>query len=144
MCPEWVAKNGCESKYDPSRVGTGYTDGGMKRTTKEWRERYGSASSREHHLIPQEMLKDKNFIKQMQALGIKDVQAYINRQIAVISNGSHIDLHSAGWNKDWKKWFYKNQNFTLKDLQSNISNMMKQYGVPKSSRNYAKTYGKNK
>ncbi|KAB7770821.1 hypothetical protein CKY51_03795 [Xanthomonas maliensis] len=37
------------------------TSGGMSRATPEWRARYGPASMREHHLIPQAMMKDQKF-----------------------------------------------------------------------------------
>ena len=45
----------------------------------------------------------------MKKLGVDDVKGYIDRHIAIIPNGHHIDLHGAGWNKDWSDWVSKNR-----------------------------------
>ena len=144
-------------KVKDSRVGVGVTEGGMSRTSKEWRDKYGPNASREHHLIPQELAKpDTAFYKQMQNLGIKDVQEYIDKHIAILPNGHHIDIHTnkavtssgkvydegMGWNYDWKAWGEENPDFSLADLEDQIKVMMKNYNIPKSSR-AAKKYGRN-
>ena len=142
--PSGLKRNvSCKSKANPNRVGTGTTKGGQSRTTKSWRKQYGPASAREHHLIPQALLKNDTFMKQMHSLGIKNVKEYLDKQIALISNSLHIDVHADGWNDDWLKWVQNNRNFTLKDLQNNIKDMMKLYNIPNNSRNHVKMYGKN-
>jgi RHS repeat-associated protein len=121
---------------------TGATDSGMPRVSPEWRKQYGPAVMRDHHLIPQAMLKDGAFINQMKNIGIANPQDYIHRQIARIPNAQHIDIHEAGWNKEFKQWFKSNQGFTKKDLQKQIKVMMKDHKIPGSSRNGAKRYGR--
>ena len=136
-------------QYAPNPVGwvdpwgwtTGQTTGGMSRTTSTWRDRYGPASMRDHHLIPQAMMNDEAFIKQMKNAGITDPANYIHRQISRIPNASHNNVHAEGWNNQWKEWFKKNPEFTKADIQSNIKNMMTEHNIPKSSRNFAKKYG---
>ncbi|MBM1198148.1 hypothetical protein GYN02_23635 [Pseudomonas weihenstephanensis] len=95
---------------------------------------------RDHHLIPQAMMKDKAFMAQMKAAGISNPTDYIHRQISRITNTQHIDIHDAGWNKDFKTWFMNNPNFTKKDLQTNIKGMMTKHNLPKSSRNHIRRY----
>lgn len=123
---------------------TGYTKGGIKRTTEAWRSRHGPASMRDHHMIPQEMWReDRDFRNQMKAAGIRNPKRYIDQQISRIPNAFHADIHAKGWNEDWKKWFNNNANFTKKDLQKQIKVMMRQYNVPKATRNHVRRYGKN-
>jgi len=119
---------------------TGTTAGGMSRTTQEWRGRYGPAAIREHHLIPQEMLKIGMFSKQMEISGIANPTDYVHRQIASISESHHKAIHKNGWNNQWKLWFSRNPNFNKKDLQRNIRAMMREYNIPKSSRNFSGKY----
>ena len=88
-------------------------------------------------------MNNKRFVERMKKLGVDDVKGYIDRHIVIIPNGHHIDLHGAGWNKDWSDWVSKNRAFELKDLQAQVKKMMKEYNVPKNSRNFAKKYGKN-
>lgn len=126
--------NKATKKFSDARIGTGYTRGGMKRATKEWREKYGPAAMRKHHLIPQQLLKNEKFVRQMEKNGVSDVKDYINKQIVVISNAQHKDIHAAGWNSDWNNWVDYNEDFTLKDIQNNISIMMKKNNIPKNSR----------
>ena len=126
--------NKATKKLSDARIGTGYTRGGMKRATKEWREKYGPAAIRKHHLIPQQLLKNEKFVRQMEKNGVSDVKDYINKQISVISNAQHKEIHAAGWNSDWNIWVDYNEDFTLKDLQNNISTMMKKNNIPKNSR----------
>lgn len=66
---------------------------------------------------------------------------YIHRQIAIVTNGLHQNIHANGWNNDFKKWANTNESFSLKDLQKQIKKMMREYNIPKSSRNYATKYG---
>lgn len=126
---------------DPLGLTTGTTEGGMSRTTPTWRDRYGPASMRDHHLIPQAMMKDEAFLAQMKKAGIPDPENYIHRQISRIPNAQHSNIHKSGWNQQWKNWFTENPDFKKSDLQRNIKNMMRQYNIPKSSRTFAKKYG---
>ena len=120
----------------------GKTPGGMSRSTSGWLNRYGPAAMRDHHLIPQEMLGDKGFMQQLDKLTGGKGTDYLHRQIATITNGLHQNVHADGWNADFKKWAKgTNNNFSLKDLQKQIKLMMKDYNIPKSSRNFAKKYG---
>ncbi|NIE75307.1 type IV secretion protein Rhs [Pantoea sp. Ap-967] len=122
---------------------TGYTKSGTKRTTPEWRRRDGPAALRDHHMIPQEMWRDRDFRNQMKTAGIKNPKRYIDKQISRIPNAFHADLHSKGWNSDWEAWHQNNRNFTQKDLQKQIKVMMRKYNVPKATRNHVRRYGKN-
>ena len=124
----------------PLRGGT--TKGGIPRNSTDRLKRYGPASMREHHLIPQEMLKDKGFMQQSNNLTHGNGIDYLYRQIATIPNGLHQNIYMAGWNADFKKWAKgMNGNFSLKDLQKQIKLLMREYNIPKSSRNFAKRYG---
>ncbi|MBC3270243.1 DUF2380 domain-containing protein [Pseudomonas sp. SWRI81] len=96
---------------------------------------------RDHHLIPQAMMKDEAFLAQMKKAGIPDPENYIHRQISRIPNAQHSNIHKSGWNQQWKNWFTENPDFKKSDLQRNIKNMMRQYNIPKSSRTFAKKYG---
>ena len=120
----------------------GQTAGGMDRNTKQWLERYGPGSMREHHLVPQEMFKNNTFMNRMNALTNNKGVDYIHRQIAVIPNELHTNVHENGWNRQFKQWATHNPNFTLKDLQQQIKTMMKNHNIPKSSRNFAGHYCK--
>ncbi len=120
----------------------GKTAGGMSRATSNWLKRYGPAAMRDHHLIPQEMLKNKGFMQQLDKLTGGKGAKYLHRQIATITNGLHQSIHAKGWNSNFKKWVVgTNNNFSLNDLQKQIKQMMKDYNIPKSSRNFAKKYG---
>ena len=122
---------------------TGITAGGQKRTTPEWRRRHGPASLREHHLIPQKMLRNIKFIDQLKKNGISDPIAFIHRQISIIDNEKHTQIHCNGWNNDFEAWFKANPSFTQKDLQNQLKLMMLNYNLPQGSRSFAKSYGKN-
>ncbi|MCF1487756.1 DUF6531 domain-containing protein [Pseudomonas sp. AA27] len=122
---------------------TGKTKGGMDRASKAWRSRHGPASLRDHHMIPQEMWRDRDFRTQMKNAGIANPKRYIDQQISRIPNVQHADLHSKGWNKDWETWFGRNRNFTKRDLQKQIKTMMRQYNLPKATRNHVRRYGQN-
>ena len=86
----------------------------MERCSADWRARYGPASMREHHLIPQAMMNEEGFAAQMKKAGIQDPQDYILRQIAQIPNASHIDVHEGGWNSDWKARYQKTRHLLVK------------------------------
>ncbi|EEJ7236655.1 DUF2380 domain-containing protein, partial [Salmonella enterica subsp. salamae] len=140
-------------RYAPNALGwidplglmvvTGTTPGGMPRVSTEWRGQYGPAVMREHHLIPQAMMNDPAFVAQMKNAGISDPVDYIHRQISQIPNSEHIDVHDANWNKQWKDWFRNNPNFTKKDLQQNVKNMMRDFNISKASRSGVASYGCN-
>ena len=120
----------------------GKTAGGMSRSTSNWLTRYGPAAMRDHHLIPQEMLNNKGFMQQLDKLTGGKGAEYLHRQIATITNGLHQSVHTNGWNSYFKKWTTNTNNkFSLKDVQKQIKQMMKDYNIPKSSRNFAKKYG---
>ncbi|EBX6014540.1 hypothetical protein EVG59_04315 [Salmonella enterica subsp. enterica serovar Dortmund] len=128
---------------DPLGLATvmGKTAGGMDRETSAWRDRYGPASMRDHHLIPQALMNDKAFIAQMEKAGILKPTDYIHRQISRIPSAQHSAVHDAGWNDQWKAWFTQNPDFSKSDLQRNIKNMMKEHKIAASSRNFNKRYG---
>jgi hypothetical protein len=96
---------------------------------------------RGHHLVAQAMMNDSNFMAQMKNAGVANPDDYIHRQIAQIPNTQHIDVHESGWNKDWQAWYQENPNFTRKHLEQQTKSMMKDYNIPKSSRNFAGRYG---
>lgn len=123
---------------------TGFTEKGMKRTTPEWRQKHSPQLMREHHLVPQAMLKDQKFVQRLKQLGIENPKAFIDRKIAQIPNVKHVEIHQhQGWNKDFAKWFKEHPNFSHKDLEAGIKDQMKKYGVPKSSRSFTRAYRKN-
>ena len=126
-----------------SRVGTGTTEKGMDRVSSEWRDRYGPASMREHHLVPQAMLDDSQFTNRMREINVSDAQRYIDKQIALLPQAQHATLHDAGWNSRWMQWLDENPEFLLSDVQTQISAMMREFDVPRASRNYVRSYGNN-
>lgn len=101
---------------------TGTTAGGQKRTTPEWRKRHGPVSMREHHLIPQKMLRNSSFMSQLKKNGVTDPVAFVHHQISIIDNEKHSQAHCDGWHDDFDSWFQANPNFTQKDLQNQIKN----------------------
>ena len=73
---------------------------------------------------------------------MSDGKSLVHRQIATTPNGLYQNIHMAGWNADFKKWAKgMNVNYSLKDLQKQIKQLMREYNIPKSSRNFAKRYG---
>ena len=138
-----LGNNGASAAIGDSRVGTGTTAGGMKRASSTWRQRYGPASTRDHHLVPQAMLNEPAFVSRLAQLGVTDPQAFIDRKIARITHRNHADLHDTGWNADWASWMSNNPEFTLRDVEAQIRSMMRDYNVPASSRQFTKTYGSN-
>ncbi|EWH11439.1 Rhs family protein [Cellulophaga geojensis KL-A] len=119
------------------------TSSGMSRASSNWLKRYGPSAMRDHHLIPQEMLKDKKFMNQLDKLTKGNGADYLHRQISTITNELHNTIHKGAkggiWNKQFKDWA-KNKNFNLTDLQRQLKKMMKDHNLPKSSRNFAKKY----
>lgn len=114
----------------------------MNRSTSQWRNRYGPASMRDHHLGPQALLNQEKFVTQLENNGVKDAQRFLDKRISRIPHAEHARLHENGWNKDWLKWLDENPDFTIKDFDKNIKEMMYKYNVPRSSRN-VKMYGRN-
>jgi hypothetical protein len=131
------------TKRGNSKIGTGVTDGGMQRVSSSWRTRFGPASMREHHLVPQALLNESNFVSRLNQLGISDTKAFIDKKISRIPNSKHIDIHAEGWNNSWKSWLNENPNFNLPDIENQIKTLMIEYNIPKSSRNFTRSYGKN-
>ena len=122
---------------------TGETSGGMSRMSDKWRGTLGPGAMRRHHLVPQEMLNDAAFRMRMEALGYtrEKAAAFINRQIADITNLQHTQIHAEGWNLTWKTWFQRNPKFTISDIQAQIKSMMQEFELPSSSRGGPK-YGR--
>ena len=126
-----------------ARVGTGTTPGGLQRTTRRWRSQYGPAALRDHHLIPQALLKNEQFVTRMKALGVKDPKAYIDQRISRITQAHHGELHATGWNERWQRWVDENPQFDLKQLEQQVKTMMEAFNVPRASRNFVASFGRN-
>ena len=105
---------------------------------------YPSSINR-HHLIPQEMFNDPDFMRQLKKIGIRDPKAYIHRQTADITELKHQEIHKGihggAWNSDFKEWYDRNSNFSKKELQQ-LKKMMRNYNIPSSSRNFSRKYGR--
>ncbi|EUC19009.1 hypothetical protein PMI06_002879 [Burkholderia sp. BT03] len=93
----------------------------MSRCSGDWRDRYGPASMREHHLVPQAMMNDGNFTAQIKDVGIGNLEDYIHRQIAQMPNAQHIDVHESGSNKNRQPYFSLNLNGKITIAASNPS-----------------------
>ena len=106
---------------------------------------YPSSINR-HHLIPQEMFNDPDFMRQLKKIGIRDPKAYIHRQTADITELKHQEIHKGihggAWNSDFKEWYDRNSNFSKKELQQQLKKMMRNYNIPSSSRNFSRKYGR--
>ena len=128
--------SGAYGQFDKPLNISGTTKEGIKRGSKPWLDRWGPALLRKHHLVPQALLKNKKFMTQLRRLGYSfdDIQRYVHKQVAEISNVKHANVHSQGWNRDWTNWVNANPYFTTKDLNKFIKNMMKEYNIPKSTR----------
>ena len=122
---------------------TGTTPSGIPRVSRSWRGRYGPAAAREHHLVPQQLLGEEGFTRRLAELGVKDSEAFVHKRIALLSNEQHQAIHQEGWNDAWTAWLRNKPDFTLGDVETQIQVLMKQYELPKSSRNFARSYGKN-
>ena len=116
--------------------------------TNVWIDVFGEspATINRHHLIPQEMLEDSSFMRQLKSIGIKDPRGYVHRQTADITESKHKALHKGAgggaWNSDFKRWYNQNPSFTKKKLQHELRYLMKKYNVPMSSRNFSRKYGR--
>lgn len=121
--------------HNTCRQLTGETNSGMSRLSADWRSQYGPAAMRRHHLIPLQVAKNPNFTSRMQALGFTnaEIKSFVNQQIADIPNVQHIRIHSDGWNGIWGDWLDANPQFDLPQLRAQITNMMRDFDVPRSS-----------
>ncbi len=99
-----------------------------------------------HHLIPQEMFRNPDFMNQLKNIGIKDPADFVHRQVSDITEALHKQIHKGAgggkWNMEFRDWFENNQNFSKKDLQTQIRKMMHNHKIPRSSRNFARKYGR--
>ncbi|WP_419051717.1 RHS repeat-associated core domain-containing protein [Parabacteroides goldsteinii] len=99
-----------------------------------------------HHLIPQEMFRNPDFMNQLKNIGIKDPADFVHRQVSDITEALHKQIHNGAgggkWNMEFRDWFENNQNFSKKDLQTQIRKMMHNHKIPRSSRNFARKYGR--
>lgn len=106
---------------------------------------YPSSINR-HHLIPQEMFNDPDFMRQLKKIGIRDPKAYIHRQTADITELKHQEIHKGihggAWNSDFKESYDRNSNFSKKELQQQLKKMMRNYNIPSSSRFFSRKYGR--
>ncbi len=126
----------------------GYLQLGRKQREKlsleEKRKKYGPASMRKHHLIPQE-INDKPKHKIIKSK-LEEMKIDIHRRIVYITNKLHEELHEGPgggkWNSEMLDWFEKNPNFSKKELEMKINNMKKKYLIPKSSENFMRKYGR--
>ncbi|WP_276528430.1 RHS repeat domain-containing protein [Flavobacterium branchiophilum] len=105
---------------------------------------FGLAGMPWHHLIPQEMMKNPDFMKQLNQI-TKNANNYINRQGAFIEEGLHKAIHKGAgggkWNEAFKQWAKDmDYDFTKKDIQNQLKKMMKDFNIPKSSRDFARKY----
>jgi hypothetical protein len=114
---------------------TGETRSGLNRASAEWRELYGPAAMRRHHLAPQEMTRNRGFMDRMNALGYTDEEAiaFVNRQISDLPNVQHMQIHAEGWNPIWREWLRRNPNFDVSDIRAQVQSMMREFELPRSS-----------
>ena len=93
--------------------------------------------------MPQQLLGEEGFTRRLAELGVKDSEAFVHKRIALLGNEQHQAIHQEGWNDAWTAWLRNKPDFTLGDVETQIQVLMKQYELPKSSRNFARSYGKN-
>ena len=110
----------------------GQTASGSPRISAAWRRRYGPSATRRHHLIPQELLRNPEFIRQMQALGYTrtEIRRFVDRQIADLPNVQHMQIHAEGWNEVWRVWLQRNPRFSVSDIRSQINSMISEFEIP--------------
>jgi hypothetical protein len=130
-----VGKGGRDTSAFGGMTLTGKTRSGLPRLDDKWRSLYGPGVNRRHHLVPQEMLKNQKFVKQLKSLGYNtdEIKTFINRQISDIPNMTHMRIHAEGWNRVWKDWLRQNPDFSVSDRRSQIKSMMKEFDIPRSS-----------
>jgi hypothetical protein len=109
--------------------------------------KYGPGAMRRHHLLPQEILKQKKYSKV--AARLRAMKIDVHRWVADIPNDLHKKIHKGPgggkWNKEILDWMdnkiKKGQKFTKNQLQAKINGMMRKHGFPKRYRTLAPTYG---
>lgn len=127
-----------------------------------WLDVLGLTGSKDipwHHLIPQEMLQDVNFMKELDALttrnsgklaGKNNGKKYIDRQGALVERNLHKKIHDGPgggkWNSQFKDWYtdlrVNKQPLTLEGIQAQLKKMMVEHNIPLSSRNDARQYNR--
>ena len=116
---------------------------GYVRDPNKWIDPFGLV---QHHLIPQEMLRNLGFMRQLNTITNGQGTTYLHRQIANIDSNIHQKIHrgagGGAWNRDFRNWANQNRNFSQRDLQRQIREMMRNHNVPRSSRNFARRYGR--
>ncbi|WP_319004973.1 RHS repeat domain-containing protein [Flavobacterium frigoritolerans] len=104
---------------------------------------FGLAAMPWHHLIPQEMMKNPHFMKQLNQI-TGNAKIYIHRQGAFVEEGLHKAIHKGAggglWNDAFNDWYSQNRNFSKRDIQNQLKKMMKDFNIPKSSRDFARKY----
>lgn len=93
------------------------------------RKRYGPAAMRQHHLIPQEALKDPALAQRLSEQRIR-----IHQWIVRIPNALHKKVHNDGWNPQVLGWMRANPGFDRKSLGDFIAERMDAHGIPRNSR----------
>jgi RHS repeat-associated protein len=109
---------------------------------------FGLAGMPWHHLIPQEMMKNPDFMRQLNQITGGKAKDYINRQGSIITKKLHQAIHKGAggglWNDAFNEWFEdlndSGSKMTKKNIQSQLKKMMKDFNLPKSSRNFARKY----
>jgi hypothetical protein len=121
---------------------TGSNRGGLSRVSAAWRSQYGPYQMREHHLVPQELLRDPRFTNRLRAMGY-DPRHFVHQRIVDITNSLHEELHAGGWNQQWQLFLDANPSFTVRDIERQIAVLREMYGVPGSTRMFLRAYGRN-
>ncbi|WP_060831420.1 RHS repeat-associated core domain-containing protein [Tannerella forsythia] len=111
-------------------------------------DQYGESKMPWHHLIPQEMLKNPEFMRQLNAITGGQGRNYINRQGAIITENLHKSIHKGAgggaWNETFENWFEEllenGELIIKKGLQNQLKKMMKDFNIPKSPRIFARKY----
>lgn len=111
-------------------------------------DQYGESKMPWHHLIPQEMLKKPEFMRQLNAITGGQGRNYINRQGAIITENLHKSIHKGAgggaWNETFENWFEEllenGELIIKKGLQNQLKKMMKDFNIPKSPRIFARKY----
>lgn len=109
---------------------------------------FGEASFPWHHMIPQEMFKNPEFMRQLDAITGRKARDYVNRQGVIINEVLHKDIHKGAgggaWNETFKDWFEDEleagNKLTRKGIQNQLKKMMKDFNIPRSSRTFARKY----
>ncbi len=119
---------------------SGSTPSGMVRNTSGYRARYGPAAMRQHHLVPQQLLKNSTFSNRLRALGY-DPRKFVDQRITEIPYALHKTLHPE-WNKQWELFANANPNFGVADIERQVKLLSEMYLVPRASRNFIRMYGR--